>query len=488
MQAEPLASTLDVTITSAATDADRDTVRRVLAGYQTGEPIHVVFIGTKPDIIKQAPVIRELTHRGLQVLVCHSGQHTDYAYSGGMLDEFGITVGLHIDMSDQPDLGAKAAALIACANVLFAEGVAAGHTLLPYTHGDTMTAMAGSVAAYLNRIACVHVEAGIRTLSLSREFLMAQFEAVSAGEFDWESYRSAHREIETFRLGSREPFPEQFNTRVADAGTGLHMAPVALDRRFLLNEGFPGDSIVVVGNTVVDEMTRAKDRAGESTIFERFPQLRSGEFIRVCLHRRENTSDERRFLVYFDAVEQLVRSGHSVLWVSLFGTLGAIERFGLQGRLDALVEEFPDTFISTEVWALYGDVIAAMMNCAAIATDSGSMQEEANALGVPCITLRFGSDRGESFLAGGNVLAPPVSADFVATVISCAVANRGDLVPEPIYGTDCAPQLVDAVLARVTLGDGLFRTEEDLLGWDCEHWPDITVQDLPQSSVTSLGG
>ena len=62
-------------------------------------------------------------------------------------------------------------------------------------------------------------------------------------------------------------------------------------RGFLLNEGYPADAIAVVGNTVVDATLEAKERAASSTIFQRFPQLLSGEFIRVCLHRRENTND-----------------------------------------------------------------------------------------------------------------------------------------------------------------------------------------------------
>ncbi len=70
--------------------------------------------------------------------------------------------------------------------------------------------------------------------------------------------------------------------------------------------------------------------------------------MRICIHRRENTHDRRRFLVLFDAMESLVRRGHQVLFIRLFGTNDAITRFGLQDRLDALSEEFPRDFISSE--------------------------------------------------------------------------------------------------------------------------------------------
>ena len=450
-------------IGSLPTGTDRERIQSLLSRYRIEEPVHVVFIGTKPDIIKQYPVYKELAARGLQVVVCHSGQHTDFEYSEGMLLEFGMTVDVSFVMGDGLDLGARVAALITSANALFEAAGSTGHTLIPYIHGDTATSMGVSVAAYMNRVACVHVEAGIRTMTPRREFLMRHLEAFNAGAFDWPSYLAGHRLEETYVLGSKEPFPEQFNTRVSDAGSGFHAAPVELNRRFLQDEGFPPDSIAVVGNTVVDATIAARERSVGSRILETYPQLKTGKFIRVCVHRRENTNDCARFTCYFDAVESLLRRGHSILWVKLKGTDWALENWGLASRLKSLESEFPHTLLVTSVWAEYGDVIASFLSCALLATDSGSMQEEANTLGIPCVTLRFGTDRGESLLAGGNVLAPPVSAEFVAEVIESAFTDRSALRAEPLYGTDCASRLVDEVLARAKVGSGLFRSEEEVL-------------------------
>jgi UDP-N-acetylglucosamine 2-epimerase (non-hydrolysing) len=459
----------------ASPEQQREGLRQLLNGLRTDEPVHVVFIGTKPDIIKQYPVYQELKARGLQVLLCHSGQHTDHAYSGGMLVEFGITVDIRLLMAPEMNLGARVAALVTSANELFTAAGELGHTLVPYIHGDTATSMGVAIAAYMNRVACVHVEAGIRTMTPNRSFLMEHFDAHQRGAFDWEAYHEGHRDPANFSTGSKEPFPEQFNTRVSDAASGLHAAPVAIDRQFLLNEGFPPDSVPVVGNTVVDAVRAAQERARSSRILETFPQLASGEFIRFCIHRRETTSDRERFTCYFDAVEQLLRQGRSVLWVSLNGTLWALNAYDLEGRLKSLAEEFPDTLIVTSVWPEYADVIAAFLSCAVIVTDSGSMQEEANILQIPCVTLRFGTDRGESLLAGGNVLAPPLSASFVAAVIDGALDHRADLKAESLYGEDCAARLVDEVLARVRVGPGLFRSEEELLRLPgtSSDWPEI---------------
>jgi UDP-N-acetylglucosamine 2-epimerase (non-hydrolysing) len=457
-------------IPHSAPDRQREGLRELLGRLSTDEPVHVVFIGTKPDIIKQYPVYQELRDRGLQVIVCHSGQHTDHAYSGGMLLEFGITVDVRLLMDADMSLGARVAALITAANELFHAADELGHTLIPYIHGDTATSMGVAVAAYMNRTACVHVEAGIRTMTPKREFLLEHLHAQERGEFDWEAFRDGLRDEANYARGSKEPFPEQFNTRVSDAATGLHAAPVELDRTFLLDEGFPADSIVVVGNTVVDAVRSARERARSSRILETFPQLRSNEFIRVCIHRRETTADRARFTCYFDAVEMLLRKGRSVLWVSLKGTEWALNAWGLETRLKSLAEEFPDTLIVTSVWPEYADVIAAFLSCALIVTDSGSMQEEANILGVPCVTLRFGSDRAESVLAGGNVLAPPLSPSFVATVIDAALDHRAELRAEPLYGDDCAARLVDEVVARVRVPGGLFRSEEDVLRLAGTDW------------------
>jgi UDP-N-acetylglucosamine 2-epimerase (non-hydrolysing) len=454
-------------------DVDQREVRELLARFSVDEPVHLVFMGTKPDIIKQYPLYKDLVARGLQTAVFHSGQHTAHEYSGGMLDEFGITVDVSLVMEHGLTLGARVAALITAANAVFTVAAETGHTLIPYIHGDTATSMGVGVAAYMNRVACVHVEAGIRTMTLSREYLMGHYEDFNRGAFDWSAYLAGHREEKNYTLGSMEPFPEQFNTRVSDAATGLHAAPVELDRRFLLGEGFPADSIVVTGNTVVDATEEARSKAKDSPIFERFPLLAQKQFIRVCIHRRENTNDRQRFLCYFEAMEKLLAIGHNVLWVSLVGTEWALEHYGLTDRLSALEQEYPDSLIVTQVWPEYADVIAAFLSCSVLVTDSGSIQEEANILQIPCVTLRFGTDRGESLLAGGNVLAPPLSADFVAAVVDHAVTHRDDLKGELLYGTGSSARVVDEVLKRVKVGTGLFRSEEEAMrlpGTDSD-WP-----------------
>lgn len=424
--------------------------------------IHIVTIATKPDIIKQAPIYHELKKRGQAVLLCHTGQHYDFRYSGGLQEEFGLTVDmqLHID----GNLHQKIAQMVERFGEVVAYLQSLGKTPIPYIHGDTTTSMAIGLASFMHRAACVHVEAGIRTLTPKREVFEKHYQAFKAGQFDWNAYYADMQVRDNFELGSMEPFPEQYNTRCSEPASGFYAAPVELVKEFLLSEGFPADRVVVTGNTVADATMQAIADAEKSTIFEKYPQIKGGQFIRFCIHRRENTQDQKRFTILVEAIEKLVRSGHQVLLISLFGTEEAIDKFGLREKIEGLAKEFPETFIYSDVWPYYRDVIAAMRQCAAVATDSGSMQEEMNILGVPCVTLRFGSDRGESIIAGGNVLAAPIDSDFVVEIIKGAIGNKQMASVGNIYGTNVSEKLVSEVLKRLEAGENLFRTEEERIG------------------------
>ncbi len=424
--------------------------------------VHIVAIATKPDIIKQYPVYKELKSRGEYVLLCHTGQHTDFRYSGGMEEEFDIKPDIQLGI--EGDLYQKITQIIDRFGEVADFVKSAGKIPVPYIHGDTTTSMAVGLASHMRRASCVHVEAGIRTLTPKKEIYEKFYRDFKAGKFDWNEYHSAMQDRNNFEKGSLEPFPEQYNTRVSDAASGFHAAPVELDKEFLLSEGFSGDRIVVTGNTVADSVANAIADSEKSEIFKKYPQIKGGNFIRFCIHRRENTQDEKRFTVLIDAIEKLLKSGHKILLISLFGTEEAINNFGLRGRIEQMVKDYPETFIYSDVWPYYRDVVAAMRECALVATDSGSMQEEMNIMGIPCVTLRFGSDRSESIMAGGNLLAPPIDADFVAAIVETSFVNRDSIKAEKLYGENVSKKIIDEVLARLEKYGDLFQTEEKRLG------------------------
>lgn len=437
--------------------------------------VHLILIATKPDIIKQVPLYRELKQRGHTVVLGHTGQHYDENLSGGMLTEFVVEPDFNLNVRGRMD--EVVSQIIGRLGSVLQELKKRGKIVIPYVHGDTTTAMAASNAGYCHGFASVHVEAGIRTLTpcyqdfgqRTSDFGNEHSGPLSAvrGPKSWEGFKDVsawHQFLQarkSWARGSLEPYPEQFNTRCSEAGSGLHLAPVELDREFLLSEGFPEDRIVVVGNSVVDALTQAQGEIATSAIFERYPVLADGDFVRFCIHRRENCTSERRFRAIYGAMKNLIEEGRKVLLISMNQTGFAFERFGLKEEVAALAKAHP-TFVCSSVWPTYLDVVAAMSRAAVCVTDSGSMQEEMNVLGVPCVTLRFGSDRSESVIAGGNIIAPPVEAGLVKNIIDYAWGNASMQSAPKIYGEDVSRKCID-VVEKVLASGEVFRSEEQRL-------------------------
>ena len=417
--------------------------------------VHLILIATKPDIIKQIPLYRELKDRGHLVVLGHTGQHFDENLSGGMLKEFGVEPDFNLNVRGQAY--EVVSQIIARLGFVIAQLKECNKIVIPYVHGDTTTAMAASNAGYCHRFASVHVEAGIRTLT--PRFSGFRFQVSG---FNCEEWRRYLMNQDNWERGSLEPFPEQFNTRCAEAATGIHLAPVELDREFLRGEGFPDDRIFVVGNSVADATLEAVGRIDQSTVFERHPQLKDGDFVRFCIHRGENCGNEKRFRAIYDAMKMLIEDGRKVLLISLFKTELALEQFGLKKEVEKLAAQHKN-FVYSPVWAEYVDVIAAMSRAAVCATDSGSMQEEMNVMGIPCVTLRFGSDRAESAIAGGNLIAPPIDAHLIKNMVEYAWDNAQMRSAPKLYGKNVSAQCIDAV--EGVLADGeIFRAEEERIG------------------------
>ncbi len=416
--------------------------------------VHLILIATKPDIIKQLPLYFELKKRGRLVVLGHTGQHYSENLSGGMLKEYGAEPDFNLNV--RGEMHEIVSQIIGRLGFVIGELKKAGKTVIPYVHGDTTTAMAASNAGFCHGFASVHVEAGIRTLTPDYSKWK-----VESGKWKADEWRSYLMDRKNWKRGSLEPYPEQFNTRCSECATGVHLAPVELDREFLFAEGFPEDRVFVVGNSVVDAVEEAQARIAQSKIFERYPVLADGDFVRFCIHRRENCGSDRRFKVLYDALVSLVEDGRKVLLITMTQTARAFERMGLKKEVEALAKKHKN-FILSPVWPEYVDVMAAMTKAAVCATDSGSMQEEMNAMGVPCVTLRFGSDRSESAMGGGNLIAPPVDSALVKRMIEFAWDNKDMRKAPKLYGKNVSAGCIDAVEKVLAQGE-VFRDEEGRL-------------------------
>ncbi len=128
---------------------------------------------------------------------------------------------------------------------------------------------------------------------------------------------------------------------------------------------------------------------------------------------------------------------------------------GFNDRFSVLVKH--KNVVISDVWPKYSDVIAAMKRCDLCATDSGSMQEEMNILNIPTATLRYGSDRPETFFAGSNVLCPPMNAEFMAEICLQAMKNKEMFVFPEIYGKSVSDAIVDVTTDLLAKEETLIR-------------------------------
>lgn len=402
--------------------------------------IHLVLIGTKPDIIKQAPLILELKKRGHYTVVVHSGQHSDYKLSGGLEEEFGIVPDINLEVSG--NLHEQLSQIILRLGQLLKEIKDLKKQITPYICADTTTAVAAGIASFANLISTAHVEAGLRTMSPPKDLILNLLHDTDIKEY----FMSL--KVRNWQKGSYEPYPEQFDTRAAGPSVGIHFAPTTLNARNLVSEGYTKERIFVVGNTVSDALALINEKVKKSEIFDKHPQLSNGGLIRFCIHRRENITSYQRFMSIYEAMEKLVKEGRRIVFISLPATEAALIKYGLKVRVNKLLKKHKNFFYSP-VLPSYADTIAIMKKCIAVATDSGSIQEETNMLGIPGIVLRFNSDRPEAIFAGGNVLAPPITKEIVLKVIYGVLNNQKQMekmrdAPK-LYGNNVSKKIVSVI-------------------------------------------
>lgn len=186
---------------------------------------------------------------------------------------------------------------------------------VPYVHGDTMTATTADKAAFLNKIAVVHVEAGIRTFTPNQHFFYRIFTEFQHGIFDWQKYYTFLQDQKIYELGSIEPYPEQFDTRGIEASTGYFALPHELYKKTLVGEGFLEDRMEVVGNTVADAVKISLEKIPESNAFAIYPNMEGKKMIFITIHRRENCEVEERFKAIYFAIKKLIQEGYPVCFL-----------------------------------------------------------------------------------------------------------------------------------------------------------------------------
>ncbi|WDD90465.1 UDP-N-acetylglucosamine 2-epimerase (plasmid) [Burkholderia sp. FERM BP-3421] len=374
----------------------------VSAANERGRPLYLLVLATKPCYIKLASLVHACLAAEVPFLLVDSGQHYDLELTGAKR-ELGYAEHVAVLFGIRGTLLERAAHLARGIDALGEQLARRGSrtAIVPVVSGDTSTAALFPQYWYFaNGVRSVHVEAGLRSLGPS-----------------WPGGWEALDDVRAQRTGAwtafhDEPFPEGIDTRLASVASDLLLAPVERNVDQLVREGYPAGRIARVGSLSSDAVRLAHAAAGSASLFQRYPRLASGRWLRVDLHRRENMTPARLRAV-LEGVARLSRAGVQVVLVKTNALLGALHQHALEGLLDDAARH---GVMIHELWPGYVDVIAflASPHCHAVYTDSGGLQEEAAVLGVPCITCRFSTDRPETVLdAETNLLVPPLSAAFV---------------------------------------------------------------------------
>jgi len=331
-----------------------------------------IILGTRPEIIKLSPVIRECSRLKIECFVVHTGQHYSYNMDRVFFDQLGLPepeYNLGVGCGSHAEQTGRM--LIAIEGILKKES-----PTLVLVQGDTNTTLAGALAAVKLGIRVGHVEAGLRSYDRG--------------------------------------MPEEINRVLTDHCSDLLFAPTEGSREILLGEGIPRQKIFVTGNTIVDAVHQNLSLARRQNKIHSKLGLRPDNYFVVTVHRQENVDNKSRFRNIIRGLEAVYQQfGFPLVYPIHPRAKMRIKEFGLRVGKITLIEPLDYlSFLNLESKARL------------ILTDSGGVQEEACILGVPCVTLRHSTERPETLSVGANMLAGTDPNSIVRSVQVMMKKNR----------------------------------------------------------------
>jgi UDP-N-acetylglucosamine 2-epimerase (non-hydrolysing) len=366
-----------------------------------------VPVGTRPEVIKLALVVRALRDAGHAVRCIATGQHADPRMSGHLFEALDCPPDATWELSGTE--GDRVGRLLELAFEELGENRPDALLVL----GDTYTAPLTAMAARRHGVGVIHLEAGLRSFN--------------------------------------ERSMEELNRRImADLAT-VHLAPTEMAKSFLAAEGVPADRIRVVGNPVIDALVA-------SGVPHVPLEERSG--VLITAHRATNVDDPARLAELVTLVRGLGREFAPVLFPVHPRTYARLEDAGLRALLASaegveLREPLP-----------YEELLAHLSGSRLVVTDSGGLQEEASYFGVPAVVLRATTPRWESVESGAvrlTGLDAERAMDAVRGLSSPDELRRIDGLPCPYGRGDTARQVV-AALADPELQATLSPAEPGVAG------------------------
>lgn len=354
----------------------------------------LTVLGTRPEAIKFAPVVRALEASGIEYAVCSTGQHREMLAQ--VFNVFGIkpTYDLALMTAGQA-LGEIAGNAVAA----LTKTIADYKPDLVLVQGDTTTAFAGAAAAFYSRVAVGHIEAGLRTGDL------------------------------------QSPFPEEANRRLVGVVADWHFAPTVRAQNNLLREGVDPRRILITGNTGIDALRIMRERFVQDTVMrgicdKKFGFIDAGKkLVLVTGHRRENFGEGLAQM--FEGLKRIAqRPDVQIVYPVHLNP-------NVKGPAHAALAGVDNVFLIPPVE--YHEMVYLMERSALIITDSGGIQEEAPSFGVPLLVTRDVTERQEAVEAG--------CAKLVGT-------NPRKMVPEAIRILENAGKRVAGESHHNPFGDG----------------------------------
>lgn len=351
-------------------------------------------VSTRPELIKMAPVMKEVERRGIEHVFVATGQHYDLKLFAGFFDGLGLT-----PPKEKFELASGSQAFRTGAALQKMEGVVEKHSPdVVLAEGDTNSILAAAIASQKLLVPFGHVEAGLRS-------------------FD-------------------RTMPEEINRVMCDHCSELLFAPTELSALQLLLEKIPKKKVFITGNTVVDACMQHLEAAKEKSRI--LGELDFDEFVVFTCHRKENTSPEQ----LPNIIEVLSSIPRNVVFPIHPRTENALKGAGLYKKLESLkhVKVLPPL--------PYLDFLLLMNSSQALVTDSGGLQEEATVLAKKCVVLRENTERPEAMTE--NVVLAGLNAERVSEALEDVSVKKA---PCPFGDGRAAQKIVDVLEKKAEAGE-----------------------------------
>ncbi|MDB6120018.1 MAG: UDP-N-Acetylglucosamine 2-epimerase [Verrucomicrobiaceae bacterium] len=366
----------------------------------------LVLLGTRPEVIKLAPVIMALRARADQIetVVCSTGQHRemfDQAMNG-----FGLKADIDLGLMTP---GQTLASITSQAFAAVDKVIEQVQPTVLIVQGDTTSAMVGAMCGFYRRISVGHVEAGLRTGDI------------------------------------QSPFPEEVNRCIVGKIASLHFAPTQRSADNLLREGVPAASIHVTGNTVVDALRWMRERLPKEAPAE-LPEhvtaaISQHRLLLVTGHRRESFGDGIASIC--NSLRQLAEE-----FPDTFIVYPVHLNPNVQQPVRAILSDHPRIALLPPV--AYATLLWLMERATLILSDSGGIQEEAPSFGKPLLILRDTTERPEVVDAGCARLIgttqEAILSNARALLSNAAAYAEMTAKPNPFGDGRAADRIVDAVM------------------------------------------